>query len=338
MSSPLRVLIVDDPRAGGKTAYDALAPMAGVEVVGAAASATAALERLARLRPDLLLLNLSEPKLDGLGVLEQLRASGHQVGVIVLCEATDEGAQATMVAMAAGAFDFVVWPVCLHASDRVLWLRDTLRAKLEAFVRVGGVHLKPSRARTRPAVVALGISTGGPQALTQLLPDLPGDLPVPVLVVQHMPPMFTRSLARSLNDRCALRVCEASDGQPVVPGWILIAPGGTQMRVERDAAGVLVRITDDPPERACKPSVDYLFRSVAQVYGGDVLAVLMTGMGRDGVDGCRLLKQRGATIVAQDEASCVVYGMPRELVEQDLADMVTPLDRIANEIIRLTQR
>jgi len=170
------------------------------------------------------------------------------------------------------------------------------------------------------------------------LPQLPGDFPVPVLVVQHMPPLFTRSLARSLGSRCALRVCEASDCQPVVPGWILIAPGGMQMKVERDATGVLVRITDDPPEHACKPSVDYLFRSAAQVYGGHVVGVLMTGMGCDGVDGCRLLKQHGATIVAQDEATCVVYGMPREAVEQGVVDIVAPLDYIAREIIHLTRR
>ncbi|MEN6497970.1 MAG: CheB methylesterase domain-containing protein [Thermoguttaceae bacterium] len=193
-------------------------------------------------------------------------------------------------------------------------------------------------ARTRPLVVALGVSTGGPQALKRVLPKLPEDLPVPVLVVQHMPPVFTRTLADNLARQCALQVCEASDGQIVEPGWVLIAPGGMQMKIERCNCEIVVRITDDPPERSCKPSVDYLFRSVVEVFGGNAVGVLMTGMGADGVNGCRLLRQRGAKIVAQDEASCVVYGMPRELVEQGLADLVVPLDEIADEIIRLTWR
>ncbi len=338
MSNPLRVLIVDDPLAAGKIAFDALRGLPEVEAVGTAASATMVLERVERLHPDLLLLNLTEPKIDGLQVLQKLQAAGHKVGVIVLSDSTDAGARATMRAMAAGAFDYVVFPAGLSAAKNVFWLREELRDRLAAFRRTGGVRLRPSRGRPQPAVVVLGISTGGPKSLAEVLPQLPGDFPVPVLVVQHMPPLFTRSLARSLGSRCALRVCEASDCQPVVPGWILIAPGGMQMKVERDATGVLVRITDDPPEHACKPSVDYLFRSAAQVYGGHVVGVLMTGMGCDGVDGCRLLKQHGATIVAQDEATCVVYGMPREAVEQGVVDIVAPLDYIAREIIHLTRR
>ncbi len=146
----------------------------------------------------------------------------------------------------------------------------------------------------RAEVVALGISTGGPPALTHLLPQLPADLAAPVLVVQHMPPIFTRSLADDLNRRCALRVCEAADGQAVVPGWILIAPGGRQMKVEQGDPSPVVRLTDDPPENSCQPSVDYLFRSVAGVYGRKALGVLMTGMGSDGAEGCRLLHRRGA--------------------------------------------
>lgn len=204
--------------------------------------------------------------------------------------------------------------------------------------RLPAVEPNPRSAKTRPLVVALGVSTGGPQALMRVLPKLPGDLPVPVLVVQHMPPVFTRTLADNLTRESSLPVYEAADGQTVESGCILIAPGGLQMKVERENRAVVVRITDDPPERSCKPSVDYLFRSVAEVFGGNAVGVLMTGMGADGLNGCHLLKQRGATIVAQDEASCVVYGMPREVVEQGLADIVAPLDEIASEIIRLTRR
>ena len=186
----------------------------------------------------------------------------------------------------------------------------------------------------RAEVVAIGISTGGPPALTHLLPQLPADLAAPVLVVQHMPPIFTRSLADDLDRRCALRVCEAADGQPVVPGWILIAPGGKQMKVEQGDPSPVVRITDDPPENSCQPSVDYLFRSVAEVYGRKALGVLMTGMGNDGAAGCRLLHRRGAALLAQDETSCVVFGMPREPIQEGIAKAVS-LEDMAGEIVRL---
>jgi two-component system, chemotaxis family, protein-glutamate methylesterase/glutaminase len=186
----------------------------------------------------------------------------------------------------------------------------------------------------RPAIVALGISTGGPQALTTLLPQLPADLAVPVLIVQHMPPMFTRSLADDLDHRCALHVCEAVDGQAVLSGSILIAPGGKQMKVERDGETPVVRITDDLPENSCRPSVDYLFRSVARVYGRRALGVIMTGMGNDGAAGCRLLHRGEAPILAQDEASCVVFGMPREPLQEGIAKAIS-LQGMAREIIRL---
>ena len=176
----------------------------------------------------------------------------------------------------------------------------------------------------RPEVVVLGISTGGPASLTKMLPQLPANLGVPVLIVQHMPPIFTKSLADDLNRRCALRVCEASDGQQVIPGHVLIAPGGKQMKIEREDGHIVVHITDDPPENSCKPSVDYLFRSASKIYGRNALGVIMTGMGSDGTRGCREMKQQGASIIAQDEATCVVFGMPKAPIEEGIADVVAP--------------
>ncbi len=167
-----------------------------------------------------------------------------------------------------------------------------------------------------------------------MLPQLPADLPVPVLIVQHMPPVFTKSLADDLNKRCKLAVGEGSDGQPIATGQVWIAPGGRQMKVSRENDRVVLRVTDDPPENSCRPSVDYLFRSVAEVYGGRAVGIIMTGMGSDGTLGCRRLKQSGAAIIAQDEASCVVYGMPREVIEMGIADVIAPLGRIADEITR----
>ena len=197
-----------------------------------------------------------------------------------------------------------------------------------------GRRLFDSWMSRRAEVVAIGISTGGPPALTYLLPQLPADLAVPVLIVQHMPPIFTRSLADDLDRRCALRVCEAADGQAVVPGWVLIAPGGKHMKIERGNPSPIVRITDDPPENSCQPSVDYLFRSVAEVYGRRALGVLMTGMGNDGAAGCRLLHRYGAPLLAQEENSCVVFGMPREPIQEGIAKAVS-LEDMAGEILRL---
>ena len=202
------------------------------------------------------------------------------------------------------------------------------------------VGISARRGPGKPEVIAIGISTGGPPALTRMLPQLPADLAAAVLIVQHMPPKFTLSLANDLAGRCQLSVAEAADGDVVQPGRILIAPGGRQMKILRQAEDgpLTIRITDDPPENHCRPSVDYLFRSVAHTCGGRAVGVIMTGMGSDGTLGCRLLKRQGAAIIAQDEATCVVFGMPKQPVEEGLADAVLPLDRIAGQIARLAGR
>ena len=189
----------------------------------------------------------------------------------------------------------------------------------------------------RPSqLIVIGISTGGPNALKEVLPQLPGDIGVPVLIVQHMPPVFTKSLADSLNSKCALEVIEGQDGQVLTPNVVTIAPGGKQMKVilSDDKKQKVIKITDDPAENGCRPSVDYLFRSIAQVYDGRVTAVIMTGMGSDGKLGMRLLKRNGATTLAQDERSCVVYGMPKEVVEAGLADLIVPLHSMAQAICK----
>jgi two-component system chemotaxis response regulator CheB len=190
-----------------------------------------------------------------------------------------------------------------------------------------------------PELVVIGSSTGGPTALDTLFSMLPGDLGVPVLVVQHMPPMFTKTLAESLDRKSALRVMEATEGQAVLPGEALIAPGGRQMRVERSLAeGLRVRLTDDPPERSCRPSVDYLFRSASEVTRGRTVAAVLTGMGDDGTRGSRLLRPLGARIIAQNEETCVVFGMPRLLVTEGIADAVLPIEDIAAEIVAACRR
>ncbi len=217
-------------------------------------------------------------------------------------------------------------------------LRSVNSKSVDASDIAGGLNRDSNTESARLEIVALGISTGGPRTLTEMLPLLPGDLPVPILIVQHMPPVFTKSMADDLNRRCELTVSEAVDGQSILPGHVLIAPGGKQMKVVRDSAVATIRITDDPPENSCRPSVDYLFRSVTRVHGPRAMGVIMTGMGNDGAIGSRQMKQRGASILAQDEASCVVFGMPKELVEEGIADAVGPPHFIAAEIVRRARR
>ena len=183
-------------------------------------------------------------------------------------------------------------------------------------------------------VVALGISTGGPNALTVVIPKLPGNLRVPVLIVQHMPPVFTTALAESLDQKSKVKVLEGRDGMVIVAGTVYIAPGGMQMRVARRGSDLVLETTDDPPENHCKPAADYLFRSVAEHYGNRALGVIMTGMGSDGVLGLKVMKEQGIQVLAQDQQSCVVFGMPAEAIQVGVVDLVVPLDRIAAEIVK----
>ena len=185
-------------------------------------------------------------------------------------------------------------------------------------------------------IVTIGISTGGPNALTQMLPMLPGNIGVPIVVVQHMPPVFTKSLAASLDAKCALTVKEGQDREVIQPNTVYIAPGGKQMKLVASADGSnrQIKITNDPPENSCRPSADYLFRSVGDYYVGRTTAVIMTGMGSDGTKGLEVLKQKGATIIAQNEATCVVFGMPKAPIERGLADIIAPLNKIADEIVK----
>ncbi|MGA2258292.1 MAG: chemotaxis response regulator protein-glutamate methylesterase [Thermoguttaceae bacterium] len=361
MENPLRVLIVDDTVTYRKIVSEVLAGCPDVAVVGTAANGKIALQRLEQQAVDLLVLDLEMPEMNGQAVLEELRRRNSPVGAIMLSVFTAQGAKATLAALEAGAFDFVLKPSGLSMEANVEHLCRELRTKLAAYARCcsvkqilygkGGnrdrgsaaVDLEPKPRIVTPAagppqVVALGISTGGPKALTEMVPQLPVDLPVPLLIVQHMPPVFTRSLADDLNNRTPLTVREGVDGQPICAGEVWIAPGGRQMKVQRQDGHAVLRITDDPSENSCRPSVDYLFRSVAEVYGGRAVGVIMTGMGNDGSLGCRRLKHCGAWIIAQDAATCVVFGMPREPIENGIADVVAPLGRIAAEIARLVRQ
>ena len=258
---------------------------------------------------------------------------------------TAAGAEATAASLLEGAFDFLLKPTGTDPKENLLNLRSALEEKIDAFrqSRPPGKRSaespRPSSGRlwsrkTKPQIVVIGCSTGGPEALREILPELPPELPVPVLVAQHMPAQFTGPLAARLNAISRIRVIEADNGMEVAPGTVMIAPGGRQTAIHRRNNQFVIATSDDPPEHGCRPSVDYLLRSVVENYGETALAIILTGMGRDGTEGCRLLKERGGSVWAQDEATSIVFGMPRSVQSAGLADAVVSLGDVAREVIR----
>ncbi len=365
ITEPVKILVVDDTVIYRKAVSDILEELPDVKVVGVAHNGKIAISKIKSLQPDLLTLDIEMPEVNGIEVLEYMRKEAPHVGSIMLSTLTLQGADLTLKALELGAFDFIPKPQGKSLEENKQIIKKSLSSMLKAFARRkeirgilrDGPHpsttVRTEQKSSSPIsivrrmnaistkvgkseIVTIGVSTGGPNALAQMMPMLPPDLGVPVLIVQHMPPIFTRSLANSLNSKCAIEVREAVDGQAILPNTALIAPGGRQMRVAAGADGKsrIIRITDDPPENSCKPSVDYLFRSVAHHYVGRTTAVIMTGMGSDGAESLKLMKKNGATIIAQDEATCVVYGMSKEPIESGMADVVAPLNQIAGEIVR----
>ncbi len=346
----LRIMIVDDSALYRQLLQNVLRDVPGVDVVGVAKSGQEALERVDELAPDLLTLDVRMPGIDGIDVLRELKNRRSRTKAIMVSNFTAEGAQVTTDALMEGAFDFILKPggpdaaanrraLCDALSEKIQVFRDSLagraarRAPLPALRRPTSAKAVPSQSKAGYDAVVIGTSTGGPAALRDVLTLLPGDLPVPLLIVQHMPAQYTHSLAQRLNEASPLEVVEACDGMTLEPGWAFLAPGGRQMKVAELGSRRKIQITDDPPENSCRPSVDYLFRSAAQVFGGRVVAVIMTGMGRDGIEGCRGLKERGAHVIAQHPDGCVVYGMPKAVVEAQLADRVVPIGEIASALL-----
>jgi len=344
----MRVLIVDDSTIFRKVVRDTLSRCPGVEVVAVASDGQNALDKIAHYQPDLVTLDVEMPVLNGIEVLRQLQSLPEKPEVIMLSAMTDHGALATTQALRLGAFDFVLKPNQAKLEDSCAQLESELLPKIKVLQerlrkQLGAVaasedelapipSIKRPFASNRAKVIGIGISTGGPAALAEVLPKLPASLPIPLLIVQHMPPMFTRSLAVDLDRTSKIKVQEAEHGQVILPGNAYIAPGGKHMKVATSNGRKELLITDDPPERSCKPSVDYMFRSMAHEYGSDAMGIVMTGMGDDGTMGCRLLKRHGCLIVAQEEKSCVVFGMPRQVIAAGLADKVIPLNHM-HEII-----
>lgn len=362
----MNVLVVDDSILFRRVMAQALASLPDVTVVGQAANGRIALQKVRDLKPDLITLDMEMPEMDGMAVLNALRETDTPPAVMVVSALTRQGGNLTMKALQKGAFDFITKPDSTGAEESLANLKAELAPRIRALslrlgvrgiLRGGRAALSPKAVETaplpksavptgeiarrmarltgakRPEMVLIGVSTGGPNALAILLPMLPGKLGVPLFIVQHMPPLFTQSLAENLAGKCALSVREAAHGESANPDTIYIAPGGKQMRLAPGSDNrPEIQITDDPPENNCRPAVDYLFRSAANHFPGRALAVILTGMGSDGTLGLRLLKRHHCIALAQDEASCVVYGMPKSAVDAGVVDEVLPLDIMAARI------
>jgi len=341
MKSPIRVIIIDDSAFVRKVVREMLSRDPEIEVVGAARDGEEGIQLIAELNPDVVTCDLTMPRLNG--VMFVKRQMALRPLPILLLSASPQDAEEVIQALDAGAFDFLQKPTAL-ATDALLNIRQELVAKVRAAaeVPVGNLAIggKTAQEIFQPHalsadIVVIGISTGGPQALRHLLPQFPTDFPVPIAIVLHMPIGYTALFAEKLDELCALTVSEAKEGEAVTAGHAYIAQAGRHLIFHRDAAGVVrTRLVLHPLELIHRPSADVLFQSAAEVFKTRVLAVVMTGMGDDGKQGSAWVKAQGGTVLTEAEKSCVIYGMPRSVVEAGLSDAAVPLDSMAQEILK----
>jgi len=341
---PVRVLIVDDSAVIRKFLSDLLAADPDIAVAGTAGNGKLALARIPEVKPDLITLDIEMPGMDGLETITEIRKTYPKLPVIMFSSLTERGAAATLDALARGASDYVTKAASASTpEDARVRVRDELIPKIKSLCAVRREFPQlvaprpvaaPARAPAKIDIVAIGTSTGGPNALAEVIPQFPADFPVPIVIVQHMPPLFTRLLAERLNGRTRLEVQEGEEGKKVESGQVWIAPGDRHMTVTRKGRDMVLAMTQEPPEHSCRPAVDVLFRSVAQAYGANTLAVVLTGMGADGTRGARAIRDAGGEVIVQDEASSVVWGMPGSVVAASLADRICPLANIVPEVVR----
>lgn len=334
----IRVLIIDDSAFVRQALQRMLADDPELEVVGLAQDGKQGVEKVLELKPDVVTLDVQMPRMGGLEALERIMAE-HPVPVLLLSSLTRQSADVTLRGLELGALDFV--DKSSVGSMSLLTLGEELRAKLKAIARVPPSRLLARAREPKGAApekrgveaVVIATSTGGPPALQAIVPRLPASLQAAVLIVQHMPPGFTRSLAERLALRSALPVREAEDGEPVNPGQVLIAPAGLHMKLRRRGDKVKVWLDEEPKNALHRPSADVLMTSAAKVYGARALGVILTGMGSDGVAGLRAIREAGGPALAESEETCVIYGMPKAAVEAGVVDKSVPLHRIADEIL-----
>jgi two-component system chemotaxis response regulator CheB len=355
-----KVLVVDDAILIRRMVTDVLAADPAIEVAGEAANGRIALQKIAQLNPDLVTLDIEMPEMDGIQTLKEIRKTYPRLPVIMFSALTERGASDTLEALQHGASDYVTKPAVAAgratAQQRIL---EDLVPKIKSLCRLGTpVPAAPKKDAAAPAayrapapraagsqaavdaidIVAIAVSTGGPVALAEILSQLPATFPAPILLVQHMPQMFTRFLAERLNGGTALKVMEAVDGQPLQPGVVYVAPGDFHLTVRKSHGSVVTALDQDPPQHSHRPAADVLFRSVADAYGPRALAVVLTGMGQDGLRGSEEITRAGGRVIVQDEATSVVWEMAGLVVNAGLADAVLPLNQMAGELQRRTER
>jgi two-component system chemotaxis response regulator CheB len=334
----LRVLVVDDSSLFRALIADCVNNLGFARVVAHARDGREAIAKHAEYAPDAVTLDLEMPGISGLEALRAIKASRPSTAVFVVSSFTPKGAKATLEALTAGAHDVLAKPAGGDLAKSRAELRESLGALLQALLLPPALLSVPSaRAKVRvgvPKIVGIGSSTGGPAALGKIVPMLPGSLPVPVVIAQHMPPMFTASLAEALAEKSALRVVEARHGEPLEAGTAYIAPGGKHLKVaSAGGAERHLELTDDPPENYCRPAVDYLFRSIAELYREEAMGVILTGMGKDGTAGLKAMRRHPVHVIGQCAESCAVYGMPREARLAGCVDEELPAERIAEAIV-----
>lgn len=351
----IRAMVVDDSALIRRMVSEVLSNDDQIEVVGFAANGRIAVAKIPQVNPDVVILDVEMPVMNGLEALRELRKTHRRLPVIMFSTLTERGASATLDALTLGATDYVTKPSNTGSASVALQrIREELIPKIKAHCSAAGRSLaaaprvgKPSpplqprrleQASARVDVVAIGVSTGGPNALAEVIPQLPARFAVPVVIVQHMPPIFTRFLAERLSAKSKIPVCEGKPRAVVESGQAWVAPGDFHMIVQQDKGMVRIATHQGPPENSCRPAVDVLFRSVAEVYGPHALGVVMTGMGQDGLRGCQSIREAGGQVLAQDAETSVVWGMPGFVVNAGLADKVLPLGQLAGEIVQRVDR
>ena len=358
-----KVLVVDDSAVYRYYLKTLLNKMRDIEVIGEACDGAEAIEMIAKKKPNLVTMDVEMPVINGLQCLRHVHKRWPKIQVLMVSAYTEDGARVTLQCLASGAIDFIAKPPHRNADACMAYLREQLMQKVKILrssneprkkevkkpkltkqttplPKKEGIQVVPEGEEKGPlAVIGIGISTGGPEALRKVIPHLPAAFPIPILIVQHMPVMFTSVLAKSLNEQSKLTVREASDGEFLRTGHVYIAPGEKQMRVDiNEHKQSFISLTDDPPENHCRPAADYLFRSLAKIYKANTMALVMTGMGRDGTVGAQLIHRRGGVVSVQSRETSTVYGMPGEVIKAGVHDHVVHLEDIAEHLVQMVTR
>jgi len=336
-----RVLVVDDSALMRRIISDIINSEESLEVAGIASNGLKAIEVFQKTNPDIVTMDIEMPEMDGIAALKEILKISN-VPIIMVSAHTEIGSKKTLEAMSIGAVDFILKPAG-HSDNEIQSFQEELIRRILTVVQANIVHIKHTEHKkhrftsTRKKIVVIASSTGGPQTLEAFLSELPDNIPVPILVVQHMPPVFTKSLADRLNGSCQIEVREAVEGDELKNGVALIAPGDFHMELKADVEGYqgCIKLNQEPREQGVRPCANRLFRSVAPIFKENVIAIILTGMGSDGTKGAVSIKESNGTVISQSEKTCIIYGMPKSVADAGLSDVVVDLDKMAVALLQL---